>query len=227
MDTKKVLIVSVFLTVFGFSFAQNPINQSFNTTKEFYVSMETTMGEMKILLYEDTPLHRENFVKLVKSGYYDSLLFHRVIKDFMIQGGDPNSRGAKPGAVLGNGSPGYRIPAEIKPNHFHKRGVLAAARDNNPQKASSGSQFYIVQGTVCSKIYLQNIERKMSKIFSEEQVKTYTTLGGSPWLDGDYTVFGEVFEGLDVLEKISEVHCGPNNRPVEDVMIISVKIVEI
>jgi cyclophilin family peptidyl-prolyl cis-trans isomerase len=166
------------------------------TEKETVVLMKTTMGNMKIKLYNETPLHRDNFIKLVKEKYYDGLLFHRVIKDFMIQGGDPDSRNAPAGKMLGMGGPGYTVPAEILPQIKHKKGSLAAARDNNPQKASSGSQFYIVHND-----------------------------NGTPHLDGQYTVFGEVIEGMDVINKIATVKTAPGDRPVEDVKIISVEIV--
>jgi peptidyl-prolyl cis-trans isomerase B (cyclophilin B) len=165
--------------------------------KETVVLLQTTMGDIKVKLYNETPLHRDNFIKLVEEGYYDGLLFHRVIKDFMIQGGDPNSKNAQPGQMLGNGGPNYTIPAEIFPQITHKKGSLAAARDNNPQKASSGSQFYIVHND-----------------------------NGTPHLDGLYTVFGETIEGFDVIDKIATVQTAVANRPVEDVKIIKASIVK-
>jgi cyclophilin family peptidyl-prolyl cis-trans isomerase len=144
-----------------------------------------------------------NFIKLVGEGFYDSLLFHRVIKDFMIQGGDPQSKNAAAGQPLGMGDVGYKIPAEIVDTLFHKKGVLAAARDGNPQKASSGCQFYIVQGKVMSEEEMNMAETRMGMKFSEAQRKAYSTVGGTPWLDKNYTVFGELIEGLDVLDKIA------------------------
>jgi len=179
------------------SMAQNQNKQAAKPTKETIVLMKTTMGNMKIKLYNETPLHRDNFIKLVKEKFYDGLLFHRVIKDFMIQGGDPDSRNAPAGKQLGMGGPGYTIPAEILPQIKHKKGSLAAARDNNPARRSSGSQFYIVHNSK-----------------------------GTPHLDGEYTVFGEVIEGLDVVDKIAAVKTAPGDRPVEDVKIISVTIVK-
>lgn len=228
MDKKIVIFATIFsLLSFGI-FAQKTDSKDITTAKKSYVLITTDFGNMKILLYEDTPLHRENFIKLVKSGYYDGLLFHRVINGFMIQGGDPDSRNAQPGVMLGNGGPGYTIPAEFNPKYFHKKGVIAAAREGdnvNPNKESSGSQFYIVQGKVYNEAIMQKIAAQMNKTFSEEQIKAYGTIGGSPWLDNDYTVFGEVIEGLDVIDKIAAVRCGANDRPVEDVK-MTIKIIE-
>ena len=228
MDTKKVVFVSFFLFLTLGIFAQKTDTKGVTNNKKSYVLLQTDYGNMKILLYEETPLHRENFIKLVKSGFYDGLLFHRVINGFMIQGGDPESRNAQPGAMLGNGGPGYTIPAEFVPKYFHKKGVIAAAREGdnvNPMKESSGSQFYIVQGRIYNEAIMQKIAAQMNKIFSAEQIKAYGTIGGSPWLDNDYTVFGEVVEGLDVIDKIAAVKCGPNDRPVEDVK-MTIKIIE-
>ena len=228
MDTKKVVFVTFFLFLTLGIFAQKTDTKGVTNNKKSYVLLQTDYGNMKILLYEETPLHRENFIKLVKSGFYDGLLFHRVINGFMIQGGDPESRNAQPGAMLGNGGPGYTIPAEFVPKYFHKKGVIAAAREGdnvNPMKESSGSQFYIVQGRIYNEAIMQKIAAQMNKTFSAEQIKAYGTIGGSPWLDNDYTVFGEVVEGLDVIDKIAAVKCGPNDRPVEDVKMI-MKIIE-
>ena len=228
MDTKKVVFVTFFLFLTLGIFAQKTDTKSVTNNKKSYVLLQTDYGNMKILLYEETPLHRENFIKLVKSGFYDGLLFHRVINGFMIQGGDPESRNAQPGAMLGNGGPGYTIPAEFVPKYFHKKGVIAAAREGdnvNPMKESSGSQFYIVQGRIYNEAIMQKIAAQMNKTFSAEQIKAYGTIGGSPWLDNDYTVFGEVVEGLDVIDKIAAVKCGPNDRPVEDVR-MTIKIIE-
>ncbi len=238
---------------------------------ETIVSIKTDLGEIKVKLYDDTPLHKKNFIKLANEGFYDGLLFHRVMKNFMIQGGDPESKNADKSVRLGGGGPGYTIPAEIKPNHFHKRGALAAARlggPQNPEKASSGSQFYIVQGEVYrpgqldSMVEIINSHRKEAMFrevvqsnndklaefrekndrdgfnefivelrekvdsmynagpkfsLTDEEKQIYTTIGGYPSLDGEYTVFGEVVEGMDVVDKIAAVKTDRNNRPEEDI----------
>jgi len=245
------------------------------------IEMKTTKGDIVIRLYEETPLHRANMKKLIDENYYDGLLFHRVIKDFMIQGGDPNSRDADPNTRLGNGGPGYTIPAEITQKVFHKKGALCAARqgDNvNPEKRSSGSQFYIVTGAVYSlddlkqmeirinqqakatlmqkywadpkneemaqlyakyksefkqdslNILISKLQRELdenyvSYKFTEEQIKVYTSEGGAPFLDNGYTVYGEVVEGIEVVEEIEKVKTN-GERPIEDVRIISIKILE-
>lgn len=241
------------------------------------VKIETSMGDIVVRLYDETPLHKENFLKLVKEGYYDGTIFHRVIKGFMVQGGDPDTKNAKKGANYGSGGPDYTIEAEIKSGLFHKRGALAAARlgdEFNPERRSSGSQFYIVWGEVYNEGKLnqyvkqmamvaeQNIldklaqehrseimelrknrdraglsalqdklmaeakaEAKSKKVgMSDEQKKAYTTVGGTPFLDGEYTVFGEVVEGLEIVEKIQAVKTLPGDRPVEDVVIVSAKL---
>lgn len=188
--------------------------------KEYLVKIETNYGDMVVKLYNETPLHRDNFLKLVKDGTYDGLLFHRVIKNFMIQGGDPNSKDAKPGQMLGDGTLGYTIPAEFNPKFYHKKGALAAARQGdlvNPQKESSSCQFYIVQGDKWPAEKLQMVEQRYGKKFTKEQAEVYAKVGGTPFLDGDYTVFGEVVEGLDVVDKIAAVVCGAMDRPVQDV----------
>ena len=237
------------------------------------VKIQTSLGDIIVRLYDETPRHRDNFVKLAKEGYFDGTLFHRVIKDFMIQGGDPDSKGAPAGKNLGTGGPDYTIPAEfVYPQLFHKRGALSAARTGdevNPNRESSGSQFYIVWGKTYKPAELKQMERQMAmqqeqavfnrlvgenkaKImelrrnrdraalqelqddliaqthaicseegapkFTEEQVKAYTTVGGTPFLDNQYTVFGEVEEGLDVVEQIQNVSTGRNDRPVDDVV---------
>lgn len=235
------------------------------------VSIKTPKGEIIIRLYDETPLHRDNFLKLAKEGFYNGTLFHRVIKDFMIQGGDPQSKGAPKGKQLGSGGPGYTIPAEFKPEYFHKRGALAAARlgdDANPQRASSGSQFYIVWGKTYSEGQIGQLARQMRQqaaqsVFndlvrerraqvlqlrknrdqaglaalqdeleamteaimtekglgkmSDGQKEAYTTVGGVPFLDGQYTVFGEVESGLEVVEAIQNVATDRSDRPQEDV----------
>ncbi|MGP8215165.1 MAG: peptidylprolyl isomerase [Bacteroidia bacterium] len=253
--------------------------------KETKIKIHTTMGDIVVKLYNQTPKTRDNFIKLVKEKFYDSTLFHRVIQTFMIQGGDPNSKSAKPGVMLGNGETGYTVPAEFVPGLFHKKGALATARQGdqvNPTKASSGCQFYIVQGKKFTDGALDTMEQRMNmgikqqiftKIinmpqnmelkkkfikfqnesnidslqaltktiepeidsiydksdkfkFSPEQRKAYTTVGGTPQLDNNYTVFGEVIEGLDIVDKIAAVKTDRNDRPVEDVRILSMEIIK-
>ena len=192
------------------------------------VRMETSLGNIRLRLYDETVCHRENMLKLVREGFYNGMLFHRVIEDFMIQTGDPQSRLARTGALLGDGDTGYTLKAEIVPGYFHKRGALAAARegdDVNPEKNSSGSQFYIVEGKVFSPEELTalvdriNRNRQTKLVLSPEQVEAYTTIGGSPHLDGEYTVFGEVIEGMEVVKQISEQPTDENDRPLTDVVI--------
>ena len=232
------------------------------------VKIQTMLGDIVVRLYDETPLHRDNFVKLVKEGYYDGTLFHRVIKDFMVQGGDPDSKGAPAGKMLGMGGPGYTVEAEIKDTLFHKRGALAAARQGdqvNPERRSSGSQFYIVWGQVYNEGQLRQFSKQLrmqrvqgafnalaaehrseiiqmrkdrnhaglqelqdrlvaeaekcvgSAGLSDEQIQVYSTIGGTPHLDGQYTVFGEVEEGLDVVEMIQGTATGRGDRPVDDI----------
>ena len=242
------------------------------------VTIKTTEGDITVRLYDETPRHRDNFLKLAQEGYYNGTLFHRVIKNFMIQGGDPNSKGAPAGMQLGTGGPGYTIPAEIQPQFIHKRGALAAARQGdevNPERASSGSQFYIVWGQVYNDGQIGQLARQLQmqaeqSIFNrlagehrkeimdlrrnrdqaglmelqndliaqtqaimaeqggaaltEAQKLTYTTIGGTPHLDGQYTVFGEVEEGLDVVEKIQGTETMPGDRPTQDIQILSVEV---
>ena len=224
---KKLSFVAIFLVSSILGWAQKPANQSVKPDGDAVVIMETSMGEIVLKLYGETPIHRDNFLKLAQDRVYDGLLFHRVIKNFMIQGGDPKSRDAKPGQPLGDGTLGYTLPAEFRPNLFHKRGALCAARqgDNvNPKKESSASQFYIVQGNRWDEKQLDMMSERMGKKFSPEQRKVYTTVGGTPHLDGDYTVFGEVIEGMDVIDKISQVKCDRMDRPVEDVRILKVTV---
>lgn len=183
-----------------------------------YVRIKTQYGECIVKLYNETPLHRDNFIKLTKSGFYNGTLFHRVIKDFMIQGGDPDSKTAKPDSLLGNGDVGYTIPAEFRDSLFHKKGVLAAARDNNPEKASSGCQFYLVQGKVFTDEQLNSLEEKRLKFkIPEWQRQIYKTIGGTPHLDRNYTVYGEIVVGLDMIDKIAALTTDKNNRPKDDV----------
>lgn len=241
------------------------------------VRMETSLGNIRFRLYDETSGHRENMLKLVREGYYNGMLFHRVIRDFMIQTGDPDSKTARPGMLLGDGDAGYTIAAEILPRYFHRRGVVAAARESdnvNPERRSSGSHFYIVQGRVFAVDSLEQaverinnnryvalfnrlkaareaeimrgqaandyeslmrINQELSEAtreqfehvklrLSEEQVKAYTTVGGTPHLDGEYTVFGEVIEGLDVLDRIAGQETDEYARPVRDVVIEKMEI---
>ena len=244
------------------------------------VRIKTSMGDIVLRLYDETPKHRDNFVKLAKEGYFDGTLFHRVIRDFMIQGGDPDSKGAPAGKNLGTGGPDYTIPAEfVFPKLYHKRGALSAARTGdevNPNRESSGSQFYIVWGKTYKPAELKQMERQLAmqqeqavfnqlvadnkaKImelrrnrdraglqelqddliastkaicaekglpkFTDEQVESYTTVGGTPFLDNQYTVFGEVEEGLEIVGKIQEVETGRNDRPKDDVVMLSVEVI--
>ena len=243
------------------------------------VKISTTLGDITVRLYDETPLHRDNFLKLASEGFFNGTLFHRVIKDFMIQGGDPESKGAPAGKSLGSGGPGYNVPAEIRPALFHKRGALSAARlgdEVNPAKESSGSQFYIVWGKVYKVAELKQLEHQMkmqqeqnifnalamehreeimnlrrnrdreglmelqdklakmamekskelgAPAFTQEQVEVYTTQGGTPFLDGGYTVFGEVEEGLDIVEAIQNAETSMGDRPKTDV-VMTVTVVE-
>ena len=217
---KKNFWIILFSLIFIFSsYAQKPT----------YVLINTTMGKIKVKLYTRTIYHTQNFISLVKKHYYDSLLFHRVIPNFVIQGGDPQSKNAKSGQKLGNGGPGYTIPAEICPEYFHKRGALAMAREGdqiNPTRRSSGSQFYIVVGKTYTDQELDILEKRLNTKFTSEQRKVYKTIGGTPFLDGQYTVFGEVVEGMEVVDKIANVKRDKNDRPVEDVRILSMKILK-
>ncbi|PZR23985.1 MAG: peptidylprolyl isomerase, partial [Azospira oryzae] len=261
---KSILILFIFIIILS-GCAQDK--------KDYIVTIKTNYGDMVAILYDETPLHKKNFIKLAQEHYYDSLLFHRVVQGFMIQGGDSNSKKAQPGVQLGTGEIGYTIPAEFNSRLFHERGALCAARQSdevNPTKASSGNQFYVVQGKVVKpeemklmqfdqrklgqglQQYIQNpahqatmdslnqlyasqnmagfenkvyslvplIEKetglKIKKEVSEEKTKVYTTVGGTPFLDGDYTVFGKVIQGLDVVDKIAALQVDPMSRPQED-----------
>lgn len=244
----------------------------------YYITLTTTEGDIRVRLYDETPIHRDNFVKLCREGYYDQTLFHRVIKDFMIQGGDPDSRTATPTQMLGTGGPDYTLEAEIQPALFHRRGTLAAARQGdevNPERRSSGSQFYITWGQVYNEGQLRQMERQLAMMaeqqrfqqlaaehkaeimqlrrnrdreglmvlqeqlvaqakvdaknagtLSNAQREAYTTQGGVPHLDGQYTVFGEVVEGLDIVERIQSTETRPGDRPVNDIRILSTAIAE-
>lgn len=192
------------------------------------VAIETDYGTMLVELFDETPLHRDNFLKLASEGFYDGLLFHRVIDGFMIQGGDPNSKNAKPGKPLGSGGPGYQIPAEFNPNLVHIKGALAAARmgdGSNPQKKSSGSQFYIVDGKPVPENQLKNFELMKGVNYSDEQKEILINEGGTPFLDMEYTVFGRVVEGFDVIDAISSAQKDGRDRPVEDIK-MTVKVIK-
>ena len=198
------------------------------------IEMVTNYGTIVLRLYDSTPLHRDNFIRLVKAGYYDSVLFHRVIQNFMIQSGDPDSKHAEPGQPLGNSGPAYTVPAEFRVTIFHKKGVLAAARDGddtNPEKASSGSQFYIVQGKKFTDAGLDSVEtyRLKGRKIPPYQREVYKTIGGTPHLDQNYTVFGEVVSGLDVVDKIAATATSKGedrDRPLTDIKIIKAKLIK-
>ncbi|TMI95220.1 MAG: peptidylprolyl isomerase [Bacteroidetes bacterium] len=227
----KKIFLSVALLILGMlCFAQKDSTIRKKDRKKD-VLLLTNFGDIVLRLSDSTPLHRDNFLKLVKKGYYDSVLFHRVIYNFMIQAGDPNSKHAKPGQLLGGGGPGYRIPAEFRTTLFHKKGVIAAARDNNPEKASSGSQFYIVQGKIFSDAGLDSVEifRLNGRKIPVEQREVYKTIGGTPHLDQSYTVFGEVVKGMDVVDKIAATPTSKSpdtDRPLEDVRIVKAKLIK-
>ena len=205
-----------------------------NADKRKDVLLQTSMGNIIVRLSDATPLHRDNFIKLVKSKFYNGILFHRVINKFMIQAGDPDSRNAAPGKPLGEGGPGYTVPAELRPELFHKKGVIAAARegdDVNPLKASSGSQFYLTQGRVFTSVQLDSLEIKRLKgrKIPEAHRAVYTTLGGVPHLDQNYTVFGEVVKGIEVIDSIAAVPTSKGkdkDRPLTDVKISNAKMVK-
>ena len=212
---KKLFTLALLLTTVT-AFAKAPKNQ--------YVRIKTSYGECIIRLYNETPKHRDNFIKLTKSGFYNGTLFHRVIQNFMIQGGDPDSKDTKkatPGAELGNGDVGYTIPAEFNDSLFHKRGVLAAARDDNPQKASNGCQFYIVEGKRFTSGKLDTLEQTRLKghKIPAWQREYYTSVGGVPHLDQNYTVYGEVVMGIDMVDRIAAAKKDERNRPLADVPI--------
>lgn len=272
---KRILSVLSIVAFFLFTQCSN------NSGSDYLVTIKTNQGDMVAILYEETPKHKANFIKLAKEHYFDSLLFHRVIEGFMIQGGDPDSKNAAPDQPLGMGGPGYTIDAEINSKFFHEKGTLSAARlgdQQNPSKASSGSQFYIVQGRVTSQAELDGLKIDQGKLntcfqqmmqnpsnqplidtlnqiymsgdmqayqqkiyslvprmeketgikiykeVSEEKIKAYSTVGGAPHLDGEYTVFGKVINGLDVIDKIAHIQKGANDRPMEDIrMVVTVE----
>lgn len=208
---KNIFLTALGLLLSASLFAQKPIYH--------YVNIQTDKGQCLLRLYNETPKHRDNFIKLVKAGFYNDLLFHRVINHFMVQGGDPDSRTATAGQALGEGGPDYKIPAEIQEGLFHKKGTIGAARDNNPAKESSASQFYLVQGKVFSEAGLDSLEtgRMKGKKFSAAQRAAYTSIGGTPHLDGNYTVFGELMNGIPTIDAIAVVKTDALDRPVEDV----------
>jgi peptidyl-prolyl cis-trans isomerase B (cyclophilin B) len=210
---KKTVLLSALLLSFTFAFAQ-----------KYRATITTTQGKIELYLYDNTPKHRDNFVKLAKKHFYDSTLFHRVIPEFMIQGGDPDSKRSPKGAMLGEGDVGYRVPAEIKPENIHKRGVLAAARDGNPEKASSGCQFYITVGKKYTNEQLDGIAKRTNQTYTAEQKELYKTIGGTPHLDGNYTVYGEVTKGMDVVDKIVGQKRNSSDRPDDDQRIIKLRV---
>ncbi len=226
---KKILLTLLLLSFSIISFAQKDSTIRKKDRKRD-VLLQTTFGDIILRLSDSTPLHRDNFLKLTKTGFYDSVLFHRVIKDFMIQGGDPDSKIAIAGKPLGSGDIGYRVPAEFRTTLFHKKGVIAAAQDGNPEKASSGCQFYIVQGKVWTDAGLDSTETfRLKRKIPMDQREVYKTIGGTPHLDQGYTVFGEVVKGLDVVDKIAVVATSKGadkNRPLADVKIIKAKLVK-
>jgi len=208
------------LFVFFFISCTATKNSKISANAPVFVKIETDSGTMVARLYNQTPLHKENFVKLVKRHFYDGLLFHRVIPEFMIQGGDPKSKDAKPGELLGEGGLKYTVPAEFDTALFHKKGALAMARegnDVNPEKASSSTQFYIVEGKPFTDAEMNRMEEQFRIKIPENHRKVYRTVGGSPFLDMNYTVFGEVVNGLDVIDKIAHAQRDKNDRPLTDI----------
>lgn len=228
---KKWFLFILISFFFIFSFSQDNIRLRKKDRKRD-VELVTNYGNIILRLSDSTPLHRDNFLRLVKSHYYDSVLFHRVINHFMIQSGDPDSKHAQAGQPLGNGGPAYTIPAEFRASLFHKKGVLAAAREGdnvNPQKASSGSQFYIVQGKTFTDAGLDSVESfRLHRKIPPEQREIYKTIGGTPHLDQGYTIFGEVVSGLHIVDTIAGVPTSKGvdrDRPLQDVRIIKAKLI--
>lgn len=209
---RTILVLVVFLGILFTSCEKGPRQ----------VEIQTEFGNMRFELYDDTPQHRDNFVKLIQENYYKDLLFHRIIQGFMIQGGDPDSKDAPIDARLGGGGPSYRVPAEIK--HKHIKGALAAARDGNKEKASSGSQFYVVQGRKMNKPSIEQLGTSKGIKYTEEEIQAYVSKGGTPMLDGDYTVFGKMISGEEVLDKIAAVPKNNADRPLENVK-MDIKII--
>ena len=235
MNKFRIVITSLLMIFFAFNVSaqvkKQPVKKQAvtKTTKVTFkapvikkipgvrLKITTDSGVIVVRLYDKTPKHRDNYIKLANEHFFDSLLFHRVIQGFMIQGGDPQSKNAPAGAMLGSGDVGYTIPAEFDTSLFHKKGALSAARTDNPAKASSGCQFYIVQGRPYSDAELNNMEMQMGSKFSAVKRQVYKTIGGTPFLDMNYTVFGEVESGLEVIDKIAGVPKGPADRPVGDI----------
>lgn len=207
----NLLIIGLLVTLSGFA-------------QHYRAILKTNQGKIKIQLFDGTPRHRDNFIRLARRHFYDGVLFHRVIPGFMIQGGDPDSRHAKPGVMLGEGDVGYRIPAEFRDDYFHQRGALAAARDHNPKKASSGCQFYIVTGKKFSDAALKKAEKRSGHPISAAHKKVYETTGGAPHLDQNYTVYGQVISGMKVADKIVNADRDSNDRPKKDQRIQKIRI---
>jgi peptidyl-prolyl cis-trans isomerase B (cyclophilin B) len=225
---KRILLTTFSVLLVAISFAQQKVKLK-KKDRRRDIELVTTEGSIVLRLSDSTPLHRDNFLRLVKTKYYDSVLFHRVIQNFMIQAGDPNSKQAAAGVALGNGGPEYKVPAEFRTTLFHKKGVLAAARDNNPEKASSGSQFYIVQGKKFTDAGLDSVETyRIKRKLPMEHREVYKTLGGAPHLDQNYTVYGEVVRGIEVVDRIAAVATSktPPDRPVADVRIVKARLVK-
>ena len=225
----------VFLVLFSLFFSCSVIKNKNNISNETKVEMQTSKGLIIFKLYNQTPLHRDNFIKLIEENFYDGVTFHRVIKDFMAQAGDPNSKDGSFKGQLGQNSEGETIPAEFSNNLFHKKGALAAARmgDNeNPEKKSSGSQFYIIQGKKYSLKQLSQMENRINQnqenkfSFSDSAKKLYQEIGGTPFLDNGYTVFGEVIKGIEIIDKICSVETSKGNRPLNNVSILSARIIK-
>jgi len=217
---KNYLIAPIVYIMVSFIFLSAPLKAQ-EAKSEHLIKFETSKGDMLIKLYNETPAHRDNMIKLIKEGFYKDQLFHRVIKDFMVQGGDPHSVGAEKGQRLGSGRAGYTLPAEFHKDLIHKKGALAAARkgdSDNPDQASSASQFYLVQGRVLTPEEIDILTQRGVASFTEESAEIYMTLGGTPHLDGSYTVFGEVIEGLEILDAIAASPCDAYDRPIEDVI---------
>jgi len=224
MKILSIFLLAIIMTA-NSSTAQTGKKSTTTASKDPIVQLTTDYGTMKIKLYNETPQHRDNFLKLVKEGFYNGTLFHRIINGFMIQGGDPNSKNAAPGDMLGSGDIGYTVPAEFNPALFHKKGALCAARTENPAKASSGCQLYIVQGKKYTDIDLDQMEARSGIKYTAEQRNVYKTIGGTPMLDMGYTVYGEVISGLDVIDKIAAVQTKPGDRPVADVK-MTIKVIQ-
>jgi len=218
MKNNKFLL---FLLLSAFSF---DVSAQKKSKKDDLITIKTDQGTMQVILFDETPKHKANFIKLAKDKFYDGLLFHRVIESFMIQGGDPESRNADSEKMLGKGDNGYKIPAEFSPKLFHQKGALAAARDNNPAKESSGCQFYIVQGKKWSKADLDKQAARAARKITNEQKAVYEKIGGTPHLDGSYTVFGQVIDGIDIIDKITSYPRDERDRPEKNIaMKVSVK----